>query len=167
MAPAFHMVCGSPGAGKTTYSMGLAQRLKGVRFSIDEWMVGLFGKERPEPLQFPWVAERVERCERLIGRLATQCARSGATPVLDLAFLRAANRADFAAIAGQAGFAVALHVLDLPADERWSRVEARNAAMSQTCALTVSRAIFDVMEKIWQPPTAAEMSAYNGEYVSG
>jgi adenylate kinase family enzyme len=74
MAPIFHLVCGSTGAGKTTYSLALAQRLNAVRFSIDEWMVGLFAKDKPEPMQFAWVVERVERCEDQIGRLATQCA---------------------------------------------------------------------------------------------
>jgi hypothetical protein len=72
MAPTFHLVCGSTGAGKTTYSLALAQRLNAVRFSIDEWMVGLFAKDKPEPMQFAWVVERVERCEDQIGRLATQ-----------------------------------------------------------------------------------------------
>ena len=35
--PALHLVCGSTGAGKTTYAIALADRLCAVRFSIDEW----------------------------------------------------------------------------------------------------------------------------------
>src|SRR4051812_16997842 len=77
MVPAFHLVCGSTGAGKTTYALALTQHLKGVHFSIDEWMVGLFGKDQPKVLQFTWVMERVERCEQQIARVATQCARAG------------------------------------------------------------------------------------------
>src|SRR4051794_15158088 len=119
MAPSFQMICGSTGAGKTTYSLELARRLNGVRFSIDEWMVGLFGKDQPEPIQFEWVMERVARCEEQIGRIAVQCARTGVAPVLDLSFLRSDNRKAFATIAEQAGFSVALHFLDAPSDERW------------------------------------------------
>ncbi len=167
MAPTFHLVCGSTGAGKTTYSLALAQRLNAVRFSIDEWMVGLFAKDKPEPMQFAWVVERVERCEDQIGRLATQCARCGVAPVLDLSFLRASNRANFASVAEQSGFSVALHFLDVPAEERWNRVNERNETRGETFSLTVSRPIFDFMEKIWEPPTPAEMAAYNGEYVRG
>ena len=167
MAPAFHLVCGPTGAGKTTYSLALAQRLNAVRFSIDEWMVGLFSKDKPEPMQFEWVVERVERCEQQIGRLATQCARSGVTPVLDLSFLRASNRASFAEIAKQSGVPVALHFLDVPAEERWNRVKQRNHTRGETFSLNVSKWMFDFMEKVWEPPTPAEMTLYNGEYVRG
>jgi predicted kinase len=167
MAPVFHLVCGSTGAGKTTYALDLAQRLDGIRFSIDEWMVALFAADRPEPMPFDWVVERVERCERQIGRMAAQCARAGAAPVLDLSFLRASNRANFAALADEAGCSVALHFLDVPAEERWNRVRSRNATRGETYALDVPRWMFDFMEKIWEPPTAAEMRAYNGECVRG
>jgi predicted kinase len=160
MAPAFHLICGSTGAGKTTYSLDLAQRLNVVRFSIDEWMVNLFGKDRPEPLPFDWVAERVGRCEQQIGLMAAQCARAGVAVVLDLSFRHAGNRADFAAIAGQAGCPVVLHLLNLPVDERWTRVRARNESRGKSWP--VSQSIFDVMEKLWQPPSAAEMRAYHG-----
>jgi predicted kinase len=161
-APAFHLICGPTGAGKTTYSLDLAQRLNGVRFSIDEWMVSLFGKDRPEPLPFDWIAERVGRCEQQIGPMAAQCARAGVAVVLDLSFRHAGNRADFAAIAGQAGCPVVLHLLDLPVDERWNRVRARNESRGKTCSLPVSQPIFDFMERLWQPPSAAEMTAYHG-----
>jgi predicted kinase len=167
MIPAFHLVCGSTGAGKTTYSLALVQRLNGVRFSIDEWMVELFGKDRPEPLPFEWVVDRVERCEQQIGRMAVQCARAGVAPVLDLSFLRARDRANFARIAEQAACSVALHVLDVPAAERWNRVKLRNETRGETFSLTVSQPIFAFFEKIWEPPTPAEMSAYNGVSVRG
>jgi predicted kinase len=162
MAPAFHLVCGSTGAGKTTYSLDLAQRLNGIRFSIDEWMVGLFGKDKPEPLSYDWVMERAERCEQQIGRMAIQCAHAGVAPVLDLAFLRASNRANFASLAEQSGFSVALHFLDVPVEERWNRVKTRNEARGETFSLNVSKWMFDFMERIWEPPTSAEMRAYNG-----
>jgi predicted kinase len=164
MAPAFHLVCGSTGAGKTTYALDLTQRLDGIRFSIDEWMIGLFSKDKPEPLPFDWVAERVERCEQQIGRMATRCARAGAAPVLDLSFLRARSRVNFVALAEQTGFSVALHFLDVPAEERWKRVQARNETRGETFSLEISKGMFDFMEKLWEPPSPAEMHAYNGVY---
>ena len=125
-------------------------------------MVELFGKDQPEQLRFDWVAERVARCEGQIGRMATRCAQAGAAPVLDLSFLRAASRASFAAIARQSGFDVTLHVLDVPADERWQRVVSRNQTRGETFSLTVTRPMFDFIESIWEPPTPAEMIAYQG-----
>jgi len=167
MATTFHLVCGSTGAGKTTYALNLVRRCNGVHFSIDEWMVELFGKDRPEPLRFDWVAERIARCEGEIGRMATRCAQAGAAPVLDLSFLRAGNRASFAALARQSGSDVALHVLDVPADERWQRVISRNETRGETFSLTVTRPMFDFIESIWEPPTPAEMIAYQGVHAAG
>ena len=165
MAPTFHLICGPVGAGKTTYAMELADGLNAVRFSIDEWMVGLFGKDKPEPVQFDWVTERVERCEHQIGRLAIQCAQAGVAPVLDLSFLRARHRAAFADLAAESGFSAVLHFLDVPAGERWRRVAVRNDAQGKTFALSVSRWMFDFVEKIWEPPTPAEMQAYRGKHI--
>ena len=34
----------------------------------------------------------------------------------------------------------------------------------ETFSLDVPKWMFDFMEKVWEPPTPAEMRAYNGEY---
>jgi predicted kinase len=166
MTLAFHLVCGSTGAGKTTYALNLVERCNGLHFSIDEWMVALFGKDQPEPMRFDWVVDRVGRCEHQIGRMATRCAHAGVAPVLDLSFLRASSRANFAALAEASGFDVALHLLDVPADVRWRRVATRNETRGETFSLNVSRPMFDVIESVWEPPTSAEMSAWNGVYAA-
>ncbi len=57
-----HLICGSTGAGKTTYALRLSDRLKATRFSIDEWMATLFWMDTPQPLNPAWSLERVERC---------------------------------------------------------------------------------------------------------
>ena len=49
-----HMVCGSTGAGKTTYSMKLENALPAVRFSIDEWMMELFWPDASPETTFDW-----------------------------------------------------------------------------------------------------------------
>ena len=43
-----HLICGSTGAGKTTYARELANNIGGIVFSIDEWMVSLFREDAPE-----------------------------------------------------------------------------------------------------------------------
>jgi len=158
----FHLVCGSTGAGKTTYAMALADRLGGVRFSIDEWMTTLFGKDVPQPLDFSWMMERIGRCEAQIGQIAIQCGNRGAPVVLDLGFTTADHRARLASVARNAGFSASLHFLDVPADVRWSRVEARNQHKGETFALEVTRPMFDFIESIWQPPGQTEMTDLNG-----
>ncbi len=61
-----HLVCGSTGAGKTTHALRLVQEHGALHFSIDDWMVRLFGADRPPRPDWPWIAERLARCERLI-----------------------------------------------------------------------------------------------------
>jgi antitoxin VapB len=57
-----HLICGSTGAGKTTYALQLSDRVGAVRFSIDEWMAALFWMDTPQSLDPAWSMERVERC---------------------------------------------------------------------------------------------------------
>ena len=39
-----YFVCGFIGSGKTTYSKQLADKHSAFRFSIDEWMIPLYGE---------------------------------------------------------------------------------------------------------------------------
>ncbi len=72
-------------------------------------------------------------------------------------------------LARDAGFSVQLHFIDVPAVERWRRVEGRNTQKGPTYQLgfDVSREMFDFVEQMWEPPTDAEMLAYNGIRTSG
>lgn len=64
------LIVGCSGAGKTTYARRLADETGGIRFSIDEWMMALFWKDSPQPLEFAWTMERVRRCEAQILAMA-------------------------------------------------------------------------------------------------
>jgi predicted kinase len=158
-----HLICGSTGAGKSTYAQHLSERLGAVRFSIDEWMSTLFWMDTPQPLQAAWSMQRVERCFCQIWAVASQVAGRGIPCVLDLGFGDANSRNRVYRLAGEAGLTVQLHVLDVPADERWRRVEVRNAERGGTYQLPfdVTREMFDFVETMWEPPTAQEMTAYS------
>jgi predicted kinase len=159
-----HLVCGSTGAGKTTYALGLSARLGAIRFSIDEWMTALYWMDAPQPISAPWAMERVERCNKKIWDLAAQIAARGIACVLDLGFSQFKYRSKIAQAAQAAGLGVQLHFLDVPAEERWRRVEARNADRGRSAQLKfdVTREMFDYVEGIWEPPTSEEMSALSG-----
>ena len=159
-----HLICGSTGAGKTTYSLRLSDRLGAVRFSIDEWMAALFWMDTPQPLDPAWSMERVERCLTQIWTVVLQIAARNVPCVLDIGFGQRQSRTRFAELATGAGLSVQLHFIDVPAQERWRRVEARNAQKGETYQLgfDVTREMFDFVESLWEPPTDAEMLAYNG-----
>ncbi|MEY3234005.1 ATP-binding protein [Aquidulcibacter sp.] len=162
---AFHLICGSTGAGKSTFSQALASDLSGLHFAIDRWMVTLFWQDSPQPIEFDWTMARIDRCEAMIFETAKQAVSIGVPAILDLGFTKAAHRQKFAKLAADAQVPVVLHVLDLPVEERWARVEARNASKGETYAMQVDRAMFDFVETMWELPDPAEMAALNGRLV--
>jgi predicted kinase len=78
-----HLICGSTGTGKTTYAMALSEKLGAVHFSIDEWMVNLYGPDAPQPPDWAWISTRVSRCRDLIAAMALQTARRNVPVVLE------------------------------------------------------------------------------------
>lgn len=167
MAADLILIVGCTGAGKTTYARRLADELGGVRFSIDEWMTGLFGPDSPQPIQFQWMMERIDRCEAQIFALARQLAARGVPALLDLGFTKKAHRDKFRSLAAEAGLTAAVHFVDVPADERWYRVNRRNRERGETFAMEVDRSMFDFMEGMWEPPLEAEWSAGGGCRIDG
>ena len=101
-----HLICGSTGAGKTTYALQLSDRLGAVRFSIDDWMAALFWMDTPQPLHPAWSMERVERCLTQIWAVVLQIATRNVPCILDSGFGRAASRARFVKLATAAGLSL-------------------------------------------------------------
>ena len=166
MSATIHLVAGSTGAGKTTYAIRLAVELRALRLSIDEWMVELFGPDRPAKIEFSWMMERVNRCEAQMWSVAGAAAALGVPVVIDGGLTTAAHRAKWAALAAEAGLPVRLHHLSASPDERWRRVQGRNAERGETWRLDVTREMFDFVEGLWEPPTPEEMARLNGTEVA-
>lgn len=159
-----HLICGSTGAGKSTYSRELAERIGAMRFSLDEWMSQLFWMDRPEPLYPEWALERVRRCEEQIWSTVLGATALGVPCVLDWGFSRAEKRTCYFSRAAAAGLSAQLHFVDLSAAERWRRVQSRNDQMRATNPLpfSVTREMFDFVEGLWEPPSQEEMRLYRG-----
>lgn len=156
---AIHLIYGPQGAGKTTYARALTAQLNGIRLSIDEWMMTLYGPDLHGLPDLTWVLERVQRCERTIWTL-TQSLLDTRTPViLDLGFLRAEDRLRFTALAEAASASVTRHLVEAPAALRLHRVLNRNEERGDTYALHVTPEMFEVMDRLYEPPDHTERSA--------
>jgi len=152
-----HLICGSTGAGKTTYARELATTIGGVVFSIDEWMISLFGEDAPESLSPAWIFPRVHRCEAQMWAMALQLGRLGIPSILDFGFQRHEHRQRYASFAKQAQFTIRLHVLDVDASVRWKRIEARNKEKGDTFHMEITRGMFDYIETTWELPGDDEL----------
>lgn len=159
-----HFITGSTGAGKTTYARRLADEIGAVRFSIDEWMAALFWMDAPQPMDSAWAMARIERCRERIWQVALDIVARDTPVLLELGFTTRAVRQAFAARAAAAGVPVRLHLLDVPAAERWRRVEARNARLAEEGQLDfpIDRTMFDYVEAMWEAPDDVELAALNG-----
>jgi predicted kinase len=162
----FILIAGSTGAGKTTYARALADKIDGIRFSIDDWMGALFWMDSPQPIAFEWTIERINRCETMIWAMAQQSVARGIPAILDLGFTTFDHRQKFRDLANHIDHPAAVHFVDIDATERWRRVQARNAQRGETFVMPVDRAMFDFMESRWEPPAEAEWQAHGGRRIT-
>jgi predicted kinase len=158
--PAVHMICGTLGAGKTTLARRLATETKAARFSLDEWIMRLFGTEAPEPMQLEWWVERAQRCSRQIWAVCRQLLACDRDVILDFGFPSRQHRAEYLALARAAGAQVKLYVVSADAQLRRQRVRVRNEQRAETFALTVTDGMFEGSESWWEPPTSDELAQF-------
>jgi predicted kinase len=157
-----HLVVGSTGAGKSTYARRLAADGQAVRFAIDEWMMALFGPDRPDHAGADWYMPRIDRATGMIWRVAREIVAAGTSVVLEVGLTQRAPRQAFLDQVVGAGAPVRLHVLEADAATRWRRVEGRNSERGATFALEVTRGMFDFVETMWEPPDDDELRAHDG-----
>lgn len=148
---AVHLLTGPVGAGKTTYARQLESR-GAVRFSSDEWMLRLYGPELPREL----LDRRLATCRRLFLDMTEELARVGVEVVLDCGFWRRRERQEARERLARAGVLVHTVHFDVPADERWRRLEARNQSVPRDC-YAITRPMFEAFEARYEPPGPDEL----------
>jgi predicted kinase len=112
-----YLVCGLPGAGKTTRSRQIVERTGALHLCVDEWVVGL-GMSLTD-------YEFRARLQACMLTHAAALLRHGVNVVLEFGSWSEAEREGIRQTAVSEGAAVELHFLDAPLDELVRRVRAR------------------------------------------
>lgn len=152
-----HLIVGNTGSGKTTYSIDLKTKTKGIIFSIDDWNGTLFLADKKPSDGLDWFLERIERAEKVIMNLVKQLESSNVDSILDLGLSKFEHREKFRKFAVANGFEITIHFLDIDKEIRLERVMKRNSEKGETFAFEVSKENFDFMENWFERPTEKEM----------
>ncbi|MEH6556299.1 MAG: AAA family ATPase [Oceanicoccus sp.] len=159
--PVIHLICGSTGAGKSTYAKMLSNDIGAIYFSIDDWMTALFGPDVDNVMDWKWISERVLRCENQMISTACALAETGVSSILEIGLQQASKREKVTSVvAKKSGCTLQTHFLDIDAAERWRRVEQRNTEKGETFKLEVTRDMFDFFEAMWEPPSEQELLSF-------
>ncbi|MCG9544055.1 ATP-binding protein [Vibrio sp. Isolate33] len=120
-----YLVCGFIGSGKTTYSKKLADKHGAFRFSIDEWMIPLYG----EHMEREVFDQRLATLQDLFKESAQQLFTLGVPVIFDFGFWRKVDRDKFTNWAEKLGVESEVHYLDVPFDTCKQRAVARNSEL--------------------------------------
>ena len=141
-----HLLHGMVGSGKTSFARKLERERPAVRFTHDEWMVALRGRD-PPAVRF---AETAATIWDLIWIHAERVLRVGADVVLDGGFWTRAERDDARRRAAALGAACILYDIRCPEAVARARTLRRTAEMPAG-ALFISDATFDALKARIEP----------------
>lgn len=148
------LLCGLPGAGKTTLARRLERERGALRLTPDEWMdqlgIDLFDEPRRNAI------------ESLQWEVAARALALGINVILDWGFWSRAERDDFRRRAARLGADAEIAFLDVPLDQLLRRLEARNAELPRATA-RIDATQLDAYCRVFQPPTSDELARRNEE----
>ncbi|HEX6122458.1 MAG TPA: ATP-binding protein [Ktedonobacterales bacterium] len=111
--------CGLPGSGKTTIAKEVERTTGAVRLNIDEWVAAL-------GVDF-WDDEFRHKLHVRLYEHSITLLKLGQSIILEDGLWRRDERDSLREVAHKLGAAIEIHYFDLPFDELWRRLEARNA----------------------------------------
>ena len=142
------IVCGLPGAGKTTRAKLIANRLNAIRFSPDEWMEALNLDLYDE--------DRRARIEALQWNFGKELLAVGLTVIIEWGTWGRSERDALRMGARALGAAVELHYLAAPIEVLFERVQRRGMENPP-----ITRDQFAQWAAIFQAPTDEELSLFD------
>jgi predicted kinase len=146
------LLCGLPGAGKTTLAKQLADEMPAVVMSPDQELyergISFFDEKARTDIE----AEQWKR--------ALELAKSGKNVVLENGFWGREEREKLRIEAHALGLEIGLRYLDVPLEKLWQRVDARNKREpDKDAVITFER--LEQNAKHMEPPTKEELALFD------
>ena len=146
------MICGLPGAGKTTLAVQLAAERGALRLCPDDWMLALGIDLWDQPAR--------ARVEALQWQVAQELLVLGTSVVIESGLWSRAERDLVRDRARQLGATVELCVLDAPIEVLWARLAARQQD-GRWPARPIRREELESWAELIELPDAAELALYD------
>lgn len=146
------LICGLPGAGKTTLAKQLEHTRPALRLAPDEWILALLADSND-------TAERDrlrEPVEAIQWEVAKRVLVLGTDVILEWGFWSREERAKYRAEAEALGAHVELRYLAVKRDELWARLKQRNAE-APPGMFVVTEEELERWSSWFEPPTAGEL----------
>jgi predicted kinase len=126
-----HLISGLPCSGKTTYSRRLHESRDSILFTLDQWLITLFGRYSIASVGHDEHVRRVLACRELIWTSGSELLRRGVDVILDDGFFWRENRMQFIERAHQCGARATTHVVRAPLSIVRDRLLERNAHLPE------------------------------------
>jgi predicted kinase len=121
-----HLISGLPCAGKSTYAQQLQLRTGAVIFTLDRFLITMFGRYEVPDVGGEEHVRRVLACREVIWMSAEKLLVLGSDVILDDGYFRRAHRRNVVDAAVALGAAAKIHFIDTPLDEIRKRLADRN-----------------------------------------
>lgn len=145
------IVCGLPGAGKTTHAKHLEAKLSAVRFCADEWMDALSVDIWDESMR-----GKIEALQWLVGQ---QLLALGVNVIIEWGTWGRSERDALRLRARELGAAVELHYLSAPVDVLFERIQRRGLENPP-----IKREQMEQWADQFQKPTADEFALFDNGF---
>lgn len=148
--------CGLPGSGKSTVAKELEKTRGAVRLNVDEWVAAL-------DVDF-WDDAFRHRLDVRLYEHGLTLLKLGQSIILEDGFWRRDERDRHREVAHTLGAAIEIHYFDLPFEELWRRLEARNA-LGAYGTVPITK---DLLKGCWakfQRPDEAELALFDRHIV--
>jgi len=150
-----HLISGLPCSGKTTYSRALHESRDSVLFTLDQWLITLFGRYSISEVGHDEHVRRVLACRELIWTTGSELLRRGTDVILDDGFFWKENRKQFIDRAREIGARATIHFVRLPLNILRDRLEARNAHLPELNFRIAAETLEQFLD-LYEPPTEDE-----------